>query len=117
MFYQSEALPHKVVLYVPQSRQQLLKGWSQRLAKAAGGLSERYEFGYWHSPKGELIAEPVAVLTAFYGDDKESDVWVVFNTIIGEVLAAGEEAVLYEYGGFTLTASEAKFNAAGQAIA
>lgn len=99
MFHASVALPRKVVLYIPQSRQGKLKGWSEALAKAAGWLSERFEFGYWQRPSGELVKEPVAVLTAFYGDERVMDVGTAVDRIVDELLTDGEDAVLVEWDG------------------
>lgn len=97
-------LTHRITIYVPHPPDKpdhytLPAQVAQMLTEAAGGATITEGQGYWRNDEGQLIAEPVALVTAWY--DREA--WLVFARIgeakqnaIDLLKSVGEQSVAIE---------------------
>ena len=91
----TNVLPHTFELYVPVSR--MRPETKARIIDAFGGLTLQHAIGSWRDPGGEIVTEPVYILrwaTMDYTAGNE-----VLNAEIDNLLAAGEQAVMFTYNG------------------
>lgn len=96
------ALSSVARIWVPNSRSQQLTDIRRLWVRNFGGLTEYQAWGSYTNANGDVIAEPVAVLEAYY-DPLEVQASAVIHSAAGDLLAAGEQQVLAFFEGSAWT--------------
>ena len=58
-------LPHRIELFIPTSRGELLSRWMDRLTSTYGGVTGTESSGVWIDNTGKVHSEPVTIVTVF----------------------------------------------------
>lgn len=88
---------HLFEVYIPVAR--AIPAYKKRVIDVANGLTIQHSIGMWRGEDGQVLEEPVYIYRWTCGDRQADHGIAVLESLVDDLLAAGEEAVYCMYNG------------------